>query len=159
MIKDLYKSLAVTGHRILEKNFDRDLLKKELLNLVEIGFNKFYVGMALGFDTECFLILEKIREEKDIKIIACIPCVSQSEKFNKKQKELYKKMINNSDEIVIVQENYDEFCMKKRNKYMVDNSSAVLAYLNRSISGTYQTVKYAIENDKKIYYFKNGKTI
>jgi hypothetical protein len=45
--------------------------------------------------------------------------------------------------------------MKKRNKFMVDNVELVFCYLTKSLGGTYYTVKYAIENDKKIIYFKN----
>ena len=30
-------------------------------------------------------------------------------------------MIKSCDDMIVLQDNYDEFCMKKRNKYMVDN--------------------------------------
>ena len=49
--------------------------------------------MALGFDTVCFQILEEIRKEKDIKIIACVPCSTQAEKFSLEQKKEYDRML------------------------------------------------------------------
>ena len=155
MIKEKDKSVVITGHRILGKNFNRQKLKEELSLLVNQGYKYFYIGMALGFDTECFLVLEELKKFNEIYLIACIPCLGQSDKFNKKQKLEYLRMLNNADEIKFTQIDYDDFCMKKRNKYMVDNVEIVFCYLTKSLGGTYYTVKYAIENDKKIIYFKN----
>ena len=42
------KSVAVTGHRVLAKNFDENLLKDTFIKLLEEGFEYFYIGMALG---------------------------------------------------------------------------------------------------------------
>ena len=48
--------------------------------------------MAVGFDTVCFQILEEIRRLLPIKIIACIPCEHQDQKFSFKQQKEYKRM-------------------------------------------------------------------
>ena len=83
------KSACVTGHRTIEDYSLRKDTEKRLKALVERGYSTFYVGMAVGFDTLCFQILEKLREENDIKIIACIPCPSQPERFSFSQKKEY----------------------------------------------------------------------
>ncbi len=142
------KTCAVTGHRVLPYNFDKERLKKRLEQIVNIGYDTFMVGMALGFDTECFKALEKIRKNKPIKIIACIPCRSQADRFNKIQKAEYERMLASADEKVYVSEEYDSKCMMKRNIYMVDRSSLVYCYLNRNFGGTYNTVKYTQKNGK-----------
>ena len=48
------KTCAVTGHRILPKDFDRIKLKIYLGQIAENGYEIFLVGMAKGFDLECF---------------------------------------------------------------------------------------------------------
>ena len=111
------RSAAVTGHRTLYNDFDRDRLEKVFNKLIEGGFDTFLVGMAIGFDTECFLALEKIRKSKPIKIIACIPCIGQDAKFSESQKKLYKRMVESADEKVILSQEYTRTCMMDRNRY------------------------------------------
>jgi uncharacterized phage-like protein YoqJ len=137
------KAVAVSGHRSLASDFNRELLEKTFIILIENGFDTFLVGMAVGFDTECFKILEKIREQKNIKIIACIPCRHQDLNFNFLQKREYRKMLDVADEKILLQEEYDNYCMLKRNKFMVDNCSTLITYLRKTTGGTAYTERYA----------------
>lgn len=150
---NIAKTVAITGHRVLPADFDTAKLKKKLLSFIEKGFDTFLVGMALGFDTVCFKVLEEIKKEKDIKIIACIPCLSQSYKFNKNQKEEYDRMLSVADEKVLVSEEYTPRCMQKRNEYMVDRASVVFAYFKRDFGGTANTVEYAKKKEIPIVEF------
>ena len=137
---------AVTGHRTLGGDFDERILKKVLLKVIKNGFNTFFIGMAVGFDTACFHILENIRKENpEIKLIACIPCVTQSYKFNERQRKDYEQMLESADEKVFISENYTPYCMFKRNMFMVDNSVLLIAYLKKGATsgGSYNTVNYA----------------
>lgn len=147
------KTCAVTGHRILYTGFDRLKLKEFFLKIIEIGFDNYLIGMALGFDTECFNVLEEIRQEKPIKIIACIPCLNQDYKFNKEQKMEYQRMLNSADEKVYLSKEYTKNCMIKRNKYMVDNASLLVSYLKHDFGGSYNTVKYAEKQNVQIINF------
>ncbi|MBE5734034.1 MAG: DUF1273 family protein [Clostridiales bacterium] len=150
LIVNTAKTVAVTGHRVIYPDFDREKVEKLFNDLILKGFDTFLVGMALGFDTECFHILEKIRKEKQIKIIACIPCKTQSQKFTFKQKEEYDRMLSVADEKVFVSEEYSKSCMQKRNQFMVDRASVVVAYIKRDFGGTANTVKYATKNQVPI---------
>ena len=138
---------SVTGHRKLGGDFDERKLKKVFKKLIETGYDTFMIGMAVGFDTACFNILEKFRdaEYKNIKLIACIPCKGQDYKFSEKQKAEYNRMIESADERIYVSENYTPYCMFKRNAFMVDNSVILVAYLSAGINGggTFNTVSYA----------------
>ena len=137
------KTICVSGHRYLGKDLDKKRVEGFLIKLIEKGFNTFLIGMALGFDTLCFQILERLKEKNDIKIIACVPCPEQPSKFNQKQKEEYFRLLSVADEKVVLNEEYTPYCMQKRNEFMVDNSFAVLCYLNRNSGGTFNTVSYA----------------
>ena len=141
---------AVTGHRKVEFFFNKQALLKKLEQICENGYDTFLVGMALGFDTLCFKALEKIREKRKIRIIACIPCLEQDKLFNDAQKKEYKKMIESADEKVVLSPHYTKYCMMQRNRYMVDNSSLLLAYLREEKGGTKNTVKYAEKSGKNI---------
>ena len=147
------KAVAFSGHRILDDDFSENLLEETILSYIESGYKYFLVGMAIGFDTKCFLILERLRKiYTSIKIIACIPCSEQPEYFSKKNKDLYYEMIKSADEQVLVSPSYYKGCMQKRNKFMVDNSSVLIAYLNKKTGGTYSTVKYAEKCNLQINY-------
>ena len=147
MIINKNKAVCITGHRKISKDLDKNKLKEVLNKLIEREYNVFLIGMAVGFDTLCFQILEEIKKEREIKIIACIPCKNQDINFNESQKKEYERLIKKADEKILISENYTPYCMIKRNKFMVDNSSIVLSYLNTQKGGTANTVQYAIKNN------------
>ena len=145
------KTVAVTGHRTLEA-LNEQKLEEVFKQLIKKGYNRYLVGMAVGFDTVCFKILEGLREKHDIKIIACIPCKDQAKYFTEAQKVEYERMIKAADEKRIFSEKYTSYCMHRRNCYMVDKASVIVAYLRKSFGGTYNTVKYAEKQGKTIVH-------
>ena len=150
MIIDKIRTCAFTGHRKLSDDFNKKELERVVKDLIGNGFNTFLVGMAVGFDTVCFKLLEEYRKKTDIRIIACIPCEEQDKKFSSEQKTEYRKMLENADEKIYVSKEYTKNCMFKRNMFMVDNSSVLIAYLNTDKGGTFQTVNYAKRNGVKV---------
>lgn len=137
------KTCCVSGHRNLSKDLNLERLKEEFIKLIKDGYDTFLIGMAVGFDTVCFRVLEKLREEYNIKLIACVPCPSQSSRFNKTQKLEYDEMLNSSDEILLISEEYTKNCMIKRNDFLVKNSSSIVVYLRRDFGGTFYTYNKA----------------
>lgn len=144
------KTCAFTGHRTVYPDFDAEKIKSVVENCIGDGYDTFLVGMAIGSDTEFFKILLKIREEKKIKIIACIPCKNQHEKFSEAQKKEYLYLTEKADEKIVLEEKYTPTCMKKRNEFMIKNSSVLIAYLRRNYGGTGQTVRFAEKYNRKI---------
>lgn len=139
------RTCAFTGHRIMEKGFDTESLKDKIVKLIGIGYDTFLVGMALGFDTVAFNLLEEVRKEQKIRIIACVPCLSQSYKFNKDQKVEYDRMMESADERIFVGQEYNQNCMRKRNEFMVDKSSCLVSYVRRDFGGSVFTVNHAVK--------------
>lgn len=146
------KACAFSGHRILPRNFDGKEVEVAIKKLIDSGYDTFLVGMAIGFDMLCFSILENLRKTNDIRLIACVPCKNQDEHFNSENKKRYREMIDLADEVIYLGENYYDGCMQKRNMFMVDNSSVLIAYLTANYGGTYSTVKYAVEQNKIVNY-------
>ena len=137
------KTCAFSGHRILGKDFNLKLLKDKIYALLTSGYDTFLVGMALGFDTVCFQVLEYFRREYNIKIVACVPCRTQAERFGFKDKEEYFRMLKAADEKIFLSDEYTPYCMMKRNMFMVDMSSSLIVYLRSKRGGTFNTLKYA----------------
>lgn len=146
------KTCAVTGNRYLLKNFDRLKLENEFIKFIEDGYDTFLIGMAIGFDTVCFHTLEKIRKQKSIKIIACIPCENQDAKFSEECKIEYQRMLSVSDAKIFTGKQYTSKCMQVRNEFMVDNSSLLFAYMKKDKGGTVNTVNYALKKGKRIIF-------
>lgn len=145
------KTCAVSGHRRLPENFDKESLKNLFIKFIEKGFDTFLIGMAIGFDTLCFNILDELRKTYKIKLIACVPCLGQSDRFSEKDKKEYNRMIQSSNEVVYVNRSYSKYCMTLRNKFMVDNCSVLICYLRQNYGGTYSTKKYAEKQGVPIY--------
>ncbi len=140
---DKEKTVSLSGNRQLLSDFEKDKVLFVFKNLIKKGFNTFLCGMAVGFDTECFLILKKLREIYPINIYACVPCKDQDKSFSEKEKNIYQKLIKDSDEVILLSEHYYKGCMIVRNKYMVDNSSVLVCYNRKVSGGTFYTVNYA----------------
>lgn len=48
-----------------------------------------------------------------------------------------------ADKVVYTSQEYTRGCMHKRNRHLVDNSSACISYLTENKGGTFYTVNYA----------------
>lgn len=59
-------------------------------------------------------------------------------------------MFKECDEVIVLQDHYTADYMNKRNKYMVEYSSVVIACYNEKPSGTGNTIRFAKENGCKV---------
>lgn len=143
--------VALTGHRVLGKDFSAEKAKDVFLRLIrEHGAETFYCGMALGFDLACCEILLQLKKDFPLRIVACIPCAGQSDSFPPAQKKRYQTLLSACDERVVLHEKYEEGCMFERNRYMADRCDVLVAYLREKRGGTYYTVRYAEKKGKEI---------
>lgn len=156
------ETACLTGHRpkslpwgYNEKSASCKKFKKDLYTIFkgayEYGLKCFMVGMAEGFDMiGCEILLDLKKQFKDLKIIAVIPCKNQDAKWSLLQQIRYQRLLKKCDEVTTLQENYTADCMNKRNRYMVDHSSVVIACYNGKPSGTGNTLRFAKENGCKV---------
>lgn len=145
------KTCAFSGHRNLNYgDFDITLLDRVVLNLIKNGTTDFLCGMAVGFDLEAAQSVLRYKEQYGIKLIACLPCGNQSERFSLKNKKLYERIIELCDEVVTLAPAYYNGCMQARDRYMAENSDVLVCYLRKESGGTFYTVNYAKKLGKKI---------
>lgn len=116
----------------------------QLEALHSAGIAHFISGMALGCDLLFAEAVLAMREEyDDVTLEAAVPCDSQANSWPEEQKERYNAILSSCDTITFVQHQYTPGCMLRRNRYMVDNSSVLLACFNGSSGGTMNTLLYA----------------
>ena len=124
----------------------KNILKNELIKIIDKGYTHFIGGMALGVDQYAFEILLEYRHfnpNKQIFLEAAIPCETQAASWTESQRDRYFDIVKNVDKETLVSKRYYSYCMQKRNEYMVDNSSLLLAVISNNSRGTTGTVKYA----------------
>lgn len=147
---------AFTGHRPksfpwgYDENAPSCVLLKEVLAsqisaLAEQGVTDFLSGMAQGVDLWCAQIVLDLRKTNPaLKLHAILPCEGQERKWTASAQEHYRSILAQANEGIYVGQEYSRNCMLKRNRYLVDHSSILLAVYNGTYqSGTGMTVRYA----------------
>ena len=149
-------SCCFTGHRDIlpgKEAVIQEKLNTVISKLIEEGFTDFYNGGALGFDmlaAEAVLELKKIHPHIRLHII--VPCATQSSRWSKENVWRYEAIVSLADEVKILSPFYFNGCMQVRNRYMVDNSSVCIAYLERETGGSAGTAKYAEKQGVEVIY-------
>ena len=115
-----------------------------IIKLIEDGYLYFCAGGALGFDTlAAQTVLDLKSDYPQIQLILVLPCLSQADSWSSAEKVIYEKVRSSADKVVYTSKEYTKGCMHKRNRHLVDNSSACICYLTEDTGGTAYTVKYA----------------
>lgn len=161
------KVCSFTGYRsrkLYEALGDNDIselkaaLRAEVDELIGEDFAVFQCGMALGADMLfADVILEFKEKYPKVKLNAIVPCIGQENSWSEKQREKYRRLLENADKIKYVsQKEYFDGCMQLRNKYLVDTCDILLAVYDGKRGGTMQTVEYAKKKNRKIRYIDPG---
>lgn len=141
------KTCCFTGHRDLPENRKAEItsrLEKMIVSLIQSGYLYFGAGGALGFDTLCAQTVLRLRQSyPTIKLILVLPCISQADRWSSADKAVYQEIMKQADKVVYVSQEYTSDCMFKRNRHLVNYSSACICYLTRGHGGTAYTVDYA----------------
>lgn len=147
---DTARAIAFTGHRQERITTDRNTLFAELystvIELYTNGYNTYLTGMAQGFDLLAAEAVWQYRNDNhaDIRLIAVIPFHTQFARFSPEDKHRYFRIAQIA-ECVILAENYYTGCFHRRNDYLTDNASVVVAYYDGiPQGGTHYTVQRAI---------------
>lgn len=147
---------AFTGHRPAKypwKYNERDsrcmalksVLAQQIRRLEAAGVTDWLTGMAQGTDIwAAEIILERRKENPALRLHCILPCEGQEVKWPVAERERYHSILRQADDIVYVGREYHGACMRKRNYYLVDHSSILLAVYDGCYrSGTGMTVRYA----------------
>jgi len=125
-------------------------LKNKLIKTTEKaihkGYEQFISGMALGTDVYFAEAVLRLKENyPHIKLECAIPYIGQCAAYwPEAHQKRYYALIEKCDIKTLLSKKYYRGCLMARNRYMVDQSSFMIAVYNQALSGgTYSTIKYA----------------
>lgn len=146
-----------TGHRpdkLPWGSQDKDprctALKAQIVQAVERayagGFRHFICGMARGCDLYfCQAVLDLRDIHPDVTVEGAIPCETQTSSWPGRERQLRDTLLDRCNFETMVQHQYTRGCMMRRNRYMVDHSSRLIAVYNGlPKGGTASTLLYAM---------------
>lgn len=149
-------SCCFTGHRpsklpwgYAESDPRCASLKRRIADAAEAayqeGYRHFLCGMAQGCDLyfcECILALRNACPE--VTLEAAIPCPTQAGAWPLDQRERYARLVAACDYETMISARYTSACMHRRDRYMVDHASLLIAAYDGTPGGTQYTVAYAM---------------
>lgn len=143
-----------TGHR--PKNIPLDLSdpynRDSLIDAIyqrtciayDLGYRIFITGMAEGIDAYAAFAVGKLKEDHDdVRLVAAIPFRERIDIIRRNR--FLNRAYNLCDETIIVSENFHNGVFHIRDRYMVDNSSMIIAAVGKVEGGTGYTLQYAIK--------------
>ena len=144
-----------TGHRpeklSLSENEVKHLLEKAIDNAIEDGYVTFITGMARGTDIwAAEIVLEKKKQNDALHLICAVPHPDFKKRRGFFEERRYNRILKNADYVTTISDHYYKVCYQKRNEWMVDRSSLVIAVWNGHPSGTKNTIDYANRKDVKV---------
>lgn len=150
---------AFTGHRpqaLPWRNDEGDprcLALKERLNealtrAYDLGYRHFICGMAQGCDLYFGEAVARLRLVcPDVTLEGAVPFPEQCKRWPVADQKRYRDLLERCDVETLIQQNYTPNCMHRRNRYMVDHASRLIAAYNGlgKRGGTLFTLNYALE--------------
>ena len=156
------RTCCFTGHRpekLPWRNNEQDprclALKERLARALEEAYEKgmrhFLCGMALGADFYfCEAALALRDRRPGVTVEAVIPCEEQAARWREADRERYFRLVERCDYETLVQRRYDQGCMLRRNRHMVDRSSMLIAVYDGMLGGTMYTLTYAMRQKLEV---------
>lgn len=126
------------------------VLKDRLAQAVEAayaaGYRHFLCGMAQGTDLYfCEAVLSLRDRRPGVTLEAAVPFVGQADRWPQADRDRRQALLDQCDFETMVQHHYSRGCMARRNRYMVDRASRLIAvYDGQPQGGTFQTLHYAM---------------
>ena len=141
-----YQELGFAVQDVLQM----ELLRNQTMKLECIS------GMSLGVDQLYVATADRIKHNHPIykiSITAAVPCRGQELKWPVSSRERYHKLLTLCDKVhYVTNDSFTPSCMEDRNRWMVDNSDAVIAVWDGKSGGTANCIRYAKKQHKTIYY-------
>ena len=137
-------SLVPSGNQIKEevKNKLRDIIPKE-------APVTFYLGGYGNFDKICACACRELKiEYKGLELVYVTPYISLSEQ--EKIKEMLKLKSYDSSIYPPIESTPPKFAIVKRNRWMIENADLIVAFVNHSYGGAYNSLQIAKRKKKTI---------
>ena len=157
-----------TGHRPskLPWKFQEDAqqcvaLKQTIYDILDAlycsGIRHFICGMAMGCDMYFAEAVLQLRQaHSNVTLEAATPCQTQADGWPESQRQRYAVLLHQCDYTTLLQKDYTKDCMLRRNRYMIDHASVLIAVYDGTTGGTMQTIHYAKKRQLEIIQLDPG---
>ncbi|MBQ6608923.1 MAG: DUF1273 family protein [Oscillospiraceae bacterium] len=123
-------------------------LTDQIKDAIADGYLTFITGMSMGVDIWAGEIIVNLREnDPRLHLIAAVPWPRFSARWNAEWKTRYERLIKRADLVKHISRTYDPSVFTKRNFWMVEHCTRVIAFYNGSDGGTKEMIEYAQERD------------
>ena len=145
-----------TGHRTYDGSRNEELARV-VRELYALGYRNFLCGMALGFDIEAAEVALALRQElAGVRVVAVVPFDGMQRGFSEEWQSRFECILASADETITLAPKYSIEVYAMRNNFLVDNSSACIAYFDGSKGGTAYTVRRAVKGLLRIINLYNN---
>ncbi len=146
-----------TGHRPEKLAWSEDhaiaALDEKIRQAIADGYTTFISGMARGVDIWAAEIVLRLRDEGlPLHLICAVPYPGFQERWILPWQRRYNKILENADLVKCVSNAYDPGCFQRRNEWMIDRSTRVIAIYTGEPGGTKNTIDYALREGIEVVY-------
>ncbi len=121
----------------------KSMLYARVADAVNDGYDTFITGMQRGIDLWAGEIVLSLMAQSNLRLVCAIPYEGFGKEFTGVDRWTYERLLESSSAKITLCPHYTKDCMALRNRFMVDNSSRLIAVANDPKSGTGQTLRYA----------------
>ena len=149
------ETCCFTGHRDIpaqEEATVRSKIRKQVLDLLEKGYNTFLVGGARGFDMLAAEVLLDLREKegKELHLFSALPFPEWREFWPDESFAREERILKASDNVSFSKQKINRRAYLDRDRKMVDESSVCIAWCTRRSGGTAYTIRYALKKETQV---------
>jgi uncharacterized phage-like protein YoqJ len=146
-----------TGHRPEKLKRAEDEIKKSLeeaiLKAVSDGYTTFITGMARGVDIWAGQIVLLLRKDNlNLRLIAALPYPGCDSRWSASWRKQYAEVLEAVDLVKAISHAYIMASFQKRDEWMVDQSSRVIAVYDGVPGGTKNTIDFAMKCNVEVEY-------
>ena len=126
-------------------------LAQAIREAAEEGYDTFLCGMARGCDLYFAEAVVKLKGEGlPLRLEAWLPCPEQADRWPRPDRERYEKLLLECDGVYILEPQYSDGCMLRRNRAMVARCGRLISFWDGSRGGTGAAVRYALSRGVEI---------
>ncbi len=126
-------------------------LRKQIAAAVSAGYTTFLCGMGMGADIWAGEIVLAMREKNPrIRLVCAVPWPAFSNRWSVEWHERYSRLLKAADLSVVISHQYRDDVFRKRNEWLADHASRLIAYYNGEPGGTREMIAYAREKGLEV---------
>ena len=155
---DIKHACTFTGHRPEKLDAPeaqvKEWLEEQIRQAVADGYTDFITGMQRGVDLWAAEILLKLKQEgSPVRLIAAVAFEGMDKGWTDEWKQLYLNTRKVAFEIHVISRYPGKAAFLKRNDWMVDHASRLIAVSTGAPGGTQKTIDYAVKKGLEVRRF------